>query len=550
MRRDNAVQIEMATVLLPQVLPILHSYKKDETAKELASYSKTYGNRTLTLSIQDFEPTLLLELAAVFTEDKQSRSMLRAYAAILSDPKAIIKKLELLPDAIYKYLVVDAIDGWVYEEVMDGVHVAYIVRSVEFHPARDSRSDDYVQLSLRANKAEYEGEERQGHDDGLLDRYINFERGDLRAGAGVILLSKGILKETAELKEAYLRDAALFEQYRPMEGKQFLCTNTALEVSKDSWWRREQRYSLPHATKMVNDEEILGRKITVNTTNYHMERYGIKSKSDKFTKIPIHPFILFFDLVRHTNCWIHVGNCTPYVYDPSLKDKLVLPRIHRELIDVLTTDMDVFVEDIIEGKSGGTAILCYGAPGLGKTLTAEVYSEVVGRPLYRVHAGQLGTSVSDVENELERILRRSERWGAILLLDEADVYIRQRSNDMDHNAVVAAFLRTLEYFHGLLFMTTNRANDVDDAIASRMVAMFKYETPDVEQASEIWRILALQFGIKISSKAIAELVKVFPEASGRDIKQLLKLTMKYCKHKGVPLSIEAFKVCAMFRGIV
>src|SRR3546814_2642760 len=52
-------------------------------------------------------------------------------------------------------------------------------------------------------------------------------------------------------------------------------------------------------------------------------------------------------------------------------------------------------------------------------------------------------------------------------LDEADVYIRCRDNDLEHNAIVAEFLRTLEYFNGLLFMTTNRINDVDDAILSR-----------------------------------------------------------------------------------
>ena len=88
--------------------------------------------------------------------------------------------------------------------------------------------------------------------------------------------------------------------------------------------------------------------------------------------------------------------------------------------------------------------MCYGAPGLGKTLTAEVYSELVKLPLYRVHAGQLGIEIETLASSLEQsVLRRAERWGAVLLIDEADVYIRARDNDIHHNAVVAAFLLSL-----------------------------------------------------------------------------------------------------------
>ena len=107
--------------------------------------------------------------------------------------------------------------------------------------------------------------------------------------------------------------------------------------------------------------------------------------------------------------WIHVDNLTDYQYDSSLREKLILPEEHRDLIDILTQDMDILMDDIVAGKSGGTTILCKGAPGLGKTLTAEVYSEVVGRPLYRVHSGQLGVSSENVEKNLEKVLKRAQR---------------------------------------------------------------------------------------------------------------------------------------------
>ncbi len=174
---------------------------------------------------------------------------------------------------------------------------------------------------------------------------------------------------------------------------------------------------------------------------------------------------------------------------------------------------------------------------------------MVKKPLYRVHSGQLGITAQTVEANLSRILRRAERWDAILLLDEADVYIRRRDNDLQHNAIVAEFLRTLEYFNGLLFMTTNRNEDVDDAILSRCIALIKYEVPPEEAALRLWRSLADQLGADMTDELIKEMVQTFPESSGRDIKELLKLTIKYCKGKEQPLTAEAFKLCAVFRGI-
>ena len=206
------------------------------------------------------------------------------------------------------------------------------------------------------------------------------------------------------------------------------------------------------------------------------------------------------------------------------------------------------MDDIIEGKSGGTTILCMGAPGLGKTLTAEVYSEVVGKPLYRVHSGQLGTTAQTVEAALSDILKRASRWDSILLIDEADLYIRKRDNNLEHNAIVAEFLRTLEYFSGLLFLTTNREDDVDDAIMSRCIAVIRYETPSREAALRLWQSLADQFDVDLSEDLVYKLVRDFPNSSGRDIKELLKLTSRLCKNTNSPITLEAFHECAVFRG--
>lgn len=62
-----------------------------------------------------------------------------------------------------------------------------------------------------------------------------------------------------------------------------------------------------------------------------------------------------------------------------------------------------------------------------------------------------------MESDLETILDICYAWGAILLLDEADVFLEKRNmHDIHRNALVSIFLRQLEYFQGTLFLTTNR----------------------------------------------------------------------------------------------
>src|SRR3984893_7693238 len=267
-----------------------------------------------------------------------------------------------------------------------------------------------------------------------------------------------------------------------------------------------------------------------------------------FENIPLHCYVRLFHLEWHRNIWVHVEHMTDYRYQPALRDKLVLPNHHRDLIDILTSKMSVLVQDFVGARWAGTRILCQGAPGLGKTLTAEIYSEVVGKPLYRVHSGQLGTTAASVGAALSSILRRAVRWDAILLLDEADVYIRRRDNDLEHNAIVAEFLRTLDYFNVLLFMTTNRSGCVDDAILSRCIANIHYETPPKPDAIRLWKLLAEQFGADLTDDLIEVLTIAYPKASGRDIQELLKLTTRYCSAKQIPLSADAFRTCALFRG--
>ncbi|KAI0896089.1 hypothetical protein F4806DRAFT_50954 [Annulohypoxylon nitens] len=157
--------------------------------------------------------------------------------------------------------------------------------------------------------------------------------------------------------------------------------------------------------------------------------------------------------------------------------------------------------DIIRGKGKGLIILLHGAPGVGKTTTAEGVAELFNKPLFQITCGDLGTSAREVETALETNFALANKWGSILLLDEADVFLARRTpQDFKRNGLVAVFLRVLEYYAGILFLTTNRIGDFDEAFSSRIHISLHYPALDYNSTIEIfelnWRLMRARFAHK------------------------------------------------------
>ena len=171
-------------------------------------------------------------------------------------------------------------------------------------------------------------------------------------------------------------------------------------------------------------------------------------------------------------------------------ESLVLQKNQKELILGFTStqqSMRSQFDDVIEGKGRGIIILLCGPPGVGKTLTAESVAEEMKVPLYMMSAGDLGLDPRSVESKLQGILDMCTRWNAILLLDEADVFLEERSlHELERNKLVSIFLRVLEYYEGIMFLTTNRVQTFDAAFQSRIHISIEYPELDAKSRKKVW----------------------------------------------------------------
>ncbi|KAI6378727.1 hypothetical protein MCOR25_002148 [Pyricularia grisea] len=148
-------------------------------------------------------------------------------------------------------------------------------------------------------------------------------------------------------------------------------------------------------------------------------------------------------------------------------------------------------QDFIRGKGQGLIILLHGAPGVGKTATAEAVAMYCRKPLFLITCGELGTTPDAVEKSLKEIFRLADLWECILLLDEADIFLSQRERGDDsimRNAIVSVFLRTLEYYPGILFLTTNRVGVMDEAVKSRVHLSLHYPALDLKDTRSLFKI--------------------------------------------------------------
>lgn len=492
-----------------------------------------------------------------FADDPRAKKLLNklkaAEKAAELDQDDKVNKLEVLA-VVLKKMITPAPRHWLFREDGDNL-VPWYVADIEYSPPEHSRGGSTPACTSIELVAMVRGDRETSR--------ISFHQADLPDTPGELLKSAGAFMATDAMIADYEKEQVLYAEIADQTGEQFLAVGMG-EVGEDTdtpkeyhhrWWRGESRRYFSKddvpVRVIMDDEEDRDEDSGVADRAFWTGRKGKEGddgEEEEVEMLPVHPILRVFNLSTHEFVEGHISCFRPYDYDPKLIDKLVLPAESRFLIDALTSGTVRRMGDIVRGKAAGIMLLCSGEPGTGKTLTAETYSEAARRPLYVVQCSQLGTDEAELEKHLSVVLKRATRWRAIMLIDEADVYIHERGADIQQNAIVGVFLRLLEYYNGILFLTTNRATIIDDAILSRMTAHVRYRLPEGDDRDRLWRILFENFKIKAPDPLVADCIEAFPKASGRMMRQLIRLALFMSTAAKLPMSIEMLKRASAFHG--
>ncbi|RMD44136.1 hypothetical protein DV735_g1038, partial [Chaetothyriales sp. CBS 134920] len=263
------------------------------------------------------------------------------------------------------------------------------------------------------------------------------------------------------------------------------------------------------------------------------------------------PVVLGFSL--NEKLWLEftVSGISNVKFNEDAFDSLVLPEGQKSIVKALVSSHTFHpsksIDDIISGKGRGLCCVLHGPPGTGKTLTAEGIADLLKCPLYMVSAGDLGTDPRSLEKELQTILDIAHSWGAILLLDEADVFLEKRSVQSIHrNALVSIFLRLLEYFQGILFLTTNRVETFDEAFVSRIHLSLRYEELSTKARYRVWKLFLDKIkateGVKVGELTENDYKDLARrDVNGRQIKNLVRAAQALAVHQDEPLSMAHIK---------
>lgn len=121
------------------------------------------------------------------------------------------------------------------------------------------------------------------------------------------------------------------------------------------------------------------------------------------------------------------------------------------------------IVDALRCRSHGC--LCFhGAPGTGKTALTEHIARALQRPLLIRQASDLVSKfLGETEQNMARMFEEAENEQAVLLLDEADSFLRSRQRAQLQLSQVNEMLQGMERFAGILICTTNPFDELDEA---------------------------------------------------------------------------------------
>ncbi|KAL6714398.1 hypothetical protein ACLMJK_007821 [Lecanora helva] len=267
-----------------------------------------------------------------------------------------------------------------------------------------------------------------------------------------------------------------------------------------------------------------------------------------------------------------IDNLKAIDWVPTLWDNLELESVRKGILLDLVDGYDPSKYGKSE-KGRGLVVFLMGPPGSGKTLTVESLAEFKRRPLYKTSPSQWKDRMHiDPENDFtpeekfRSIFRLAHRWNAILMMDEADSIISQSDHkppalqgDMKIFSIIKvyikmlitylAFLREVETYRGIAFLTSNMDRNIDEAVQSRLTATLQYHHPNQSQAQKAWwKVLRNSITNPDEAVEIAVRLSNTWDLDYRQINAGKLLADTIAEARGQPLTQELIDTALAFKG--
>lgn len=144
-------------------------------------------------------------------------------------------------------------------------------------------------------------------------------------------------------------------------------------------------------------------------------------------------------------------------------------------------------------RGQGLAALFAGPSGTGKTMAAEIVAADLALSLYRIDlSGVVSKYIGETEKNLERVFAAAREANVILLFDEADALFGKRSETKDAhdryaNIEISYLLQRIEEYDGLVILTSNLRQNLDEAFLRRLQFSIEFPFPEREARLLIWQ---------------------------------------------------------------
>ena len=241
---------------------------------------------------------------------------------------------------------------------------------------------------------------------------------------------------------------------------------------------------------------------------------------------------------------LNVNQLHPVTFPKNPWDSLVLDAEYKSIIDAMVSSYiskTSRTNSVVTSKGQGMVAHLCGPSGSGKTLTTECVADAFSKPLYQVACLDLGANTKHFEGRLKETFDYAQTWGAILVLDTADIFLQDpKTTSLEDDTLVSTFLRALDTFSGLCFLTTDRVTNPNQAVLSRIHVTIPVPALDETRRIQVWDIFINGLAAKSTIQpARQELLKQLVRdkwckqpLNGRQIQNVMRMALVMAENKG------------------